>query len=65
MDQGQECFHISLYEKHRVAHLTPDQKVADSIAAVRRNNVQMQYRLGMHNTPSCPVAWIPSIAGQI
>ena len=29
------------------------------------NHVRVQYRLGMQNTPSCPVAWIPSIAGQI
>ena len=36
MGQGQERFQISLYEKHRVALLTPDQKVADSILAVRR-----------------------------
>ena len=36
MGQGQERFQISLYEKHRVALLTSDQKVADSILAVRR-----------------------------
>ena len=54
MGQGQERFQISLYEKHRVALLTSDQK-----------HVRVQYRLGMQNTPSCPVAWIPSIAGQI
>ena len=29
------------------------------------NHVRVQYRLGIQNTPSCPVAWIPSIAGQI
>ena len=36
MGQGQERFQISLYEKHRVTLLTSDQKVADSILAVRR-----------------------------
>ena len=65
MGQGQERFQISLYEKHRVALLTSDQNVADSILAIIPNDVQVQYRLGMQNTPSCPVAWIPSIAGQI
>ena len=29
------------------------------------NHVGVQYRLGMQNTPSCPVALIPCIAGQI
>ena len=42
MGQGQERFQISLYEKHRVALLTSDQKVADSIPAVRRTMCEVQ-----------------------
>ena len=52
MGQGQESFQISLHEKHRVALLTPDQKVANSIPGRSPS--------GMQNTPSCPVARIPS-----
>ena len=31
MDQGEERFQISKHKKHRVALLTPDQKIANSI----------------------------------
>ena len=64
MGQGQERFQISLYEKHRVAlFFWSKSRRFDSRRPA--NHVRVQYRLGMQYTSSCPVAWIPSIAGQI
>ena len=38
--RGKNVLQISLYEKHRVALLTSDEKVADSIPAVRRTKCE-------------------------